>query len=91
MCGGKKRRLLKDKTIRTRIGRTLTIKILHVETSSIYFFVTASRNRTSENPLALASVSALQTYRISTLLHKRHDLDHMQAGLTTQKAPGFLK
>ena len=40
--------------IKQPISHTLTMKILHDETSSIFFPVNASRNRTSENPLAFA-------------------------------------
>lgn len=57
--------------IKKLVSHTLTMKILHVESSSIFFPVNASRYRTSLNPLALAWVTTLKTCRIKgNNLHK---------------------
>jgi hypothetical protein len=40
----------------------LTTNILHAVASSIYFPVAESKNNTSENPLAFASVVEVYTY-----------------------------
>jgi hypothetical protein len=41
---------------------TFTMKALHEDTSSMYLCSTASRKRTSENPLAFASFTTWKTY-----------------------------
>jgi hypothetical protein len=41
---------------------TFTMKALHEDTSSMYLCSTASRKRTSENPLVFASFTTWKTY-----------------------------